>query len=151
MEFRSHQLENGLEIVAETNGDAHSMSVAFLVRAGSRDESDEVAGVSHFLEHMAFKGSERFSAEEVNRIFDDIGAIVIISALVVAYIAATFDPNDYKPRIEQVVHNQTGREFAIEGDIDLSVFPWLGIETGPAVLDEAPGREPTTHSFVLIP
>ena len=74
MEFRSHQLENGLEIVAETNGDAHSMSVAFLVRAGSRDESDEVAGVSHFLEHMCFKGTPRRSADDVNREFDEIGA-----------------------------------------------------------------------------
>jgi predicted Zn-dependent peptidase len=67
-------LENGLEIVAETNDDAHSMSVAFLVRAGSRDESDEVAGVSHFLEHMCFKGTPRRSADDVNREFDEIGA-----------------------------------------------------------------------------
>jgi predicted Zn-dependent peptidase len=74
LEFRSHQLENGLEIVAETNEEAHSMSVAFLVRAGSRDESDEVAGVSHFLEHMCFKGTPRRSADDVNREFDEIGA-----------------------------------------------------------------------------
>jgi predicted Zn-dependent peptidase len=74
LEFRSHRLENGLEIVAETNPDAHSMSVAFVVRAGSRDESDEVAGVSHFLEHMCFKGTPRRSADDVNREFDEIGA-----------------------------------------------------------------------------
>jgi len=74
LEFRSHRLENGLEIVAETNSDAHSMSVAFLVRAGSRDEADDVAGVSHFLEHMCFKGTPRRSADDVNREFDEIGA-----------------------------------------------------------------------------
>jgi predicted Zn-dependent peptidase len=74
LEFRSHRLENGLEIVAEENPDAHSMSVAFLVRTGARDESDEVAGVSHFLEHMCFKGTPRRSAEDVNREFDEIGA-----------------------------------------------------------------------------
>jgi predicted Zn-dependent peptidase len=74
LEFRSHRLENGLEIVAETNDEAHSMSVAFLVRAGSRDEADEVAGVSHFLEHMCFKGTPRRSADDVNREFDEIGA-----------------------------------------------------------------------------
>jgi predicted Zn-dependent peptidase len=74
MEFRSHRLGNGLEIVAETNDDAHSMSVAFIVRAGSRDEGDEVAGVSHFLEHMCFKGTPRRSADDVNREFDEIGA-----------------------------------------------------------------------------
>jgi predicted Zn-dependent peptidase len=74
LEFRSQRLANGLEVVAETNDDAHSMSVAFLVRAGSRDESDEVAGVSHFLEHMCFKGTPRRSADDVNREFDEIGA-----------------------------------------------------------------------------
>ena len=44
------------------------------VRAGSRDETAEVSGVSHFLEHMAFKGDDRFSADDVNRVFDEIGA-----------------------------------------------------------------------------
>ena len=74
MEFRKHRLDNGLEIIAETNGDAHSMSVAFFVRTGSRDETDEVAGVSHFLEHMCFKGTPRRTADDVNREFDEIGA-----------------------------------------------------------------------------
>jgi predicted Zn-dependent peptidase len=74
MEFRNHRLDNGLEIIAETNSDAHSMSVAFIVRTGSRDETDEVAGVSHFLEHMCFKGTPRRSADDVNREFDEIGA-----------------------------------------------------------------------------
>ena len=74
MEFRKHRLDNGLEIIAETNADAHSMSVAFIVRTGSRDETDEVAGVSHFLEHMCFKGTPRRSADDVNREFDEIGA-----------------------------------------------------------------------------
>src|SRR5215213_4146566 len=74
MEFRKHRLDNGLEIIAETNGDAHSMSVAFIVQTGSRDESDEVAGVSHFLEHMVFKGTPTRSAEDVNREFDEMGA-----------------------------------------------------------------------------
>ncbi len=74
MEFRNHRLENGLEVIAETNDDAHSTSVAFIVRTGARDESDEVAGVSHFLEHMCFKGTPRRSADDVNREFDEIGA-----------------------------------------------------------------------------
>ena len=74
MEFRSHRLENGLEIVAECNDAAHSLGVGFFVRTGSRDETDQVAGVSHFLEHMCFKGTPRRSAEDVNREFDEIGA-----------------------------------------------------------------------------
>src|SRR3990172_7999186 len=74
LEFLSHTLPNGLEIVAETNDDAHSTSVGFFVRTGSRDETDELAGVSHFLEHMCFKGTPRRSADDVNREFDEIGA-----------------------------------------------------------------------------
>jgi predicted Zn-dependent peptidase len=67
-------MKNGLEIVAETNHDAHSTSIAFFVRTGARDESDDVAGVSHFLEHMCFKGTPTRSADDVNRAFDEIGA-----------------------------------------------------------------------------
>lgn len=74
MKFRRETLDNGLEIVAECNDAAHSLGVGFFVRTGARDETDEVAGVSHFLEHMAFKGTPRRSAEDVNRDFDEIGA-----------------------------------------------------------------------------
>lgn len=74
MEFLKERLPNGLEVLAEVNEDAHSESVGFFVRTGSRDETDEVAGVSHFLEHMCFKGTPRRSADDVNREFDEIGA-----------------------------------------------------------------------------
>ena len=74
MKFRSHTLDNGLEIVAECNDAAYSVGVGFFVRTGARDETDEVAGVSHFLEHMVFKGTPRRSADDVNREFDELGA-----------------------------------------------------------------------------
>lgn len=74
MEFRSHTLANGLEIVAECNPDAHSSALGFFVRTGSRDETDAIAGVSHFLEHMMFKGTPTRSADDVNREFDEMGA-----------------------------------------------------------------------------
>lgn len=74
MTFRRETLDNGLQIIAECNDAAHSLGVGFFVRTGARDESDEVAGVSHFLEHMVFKGTPRRTAEDVNREFDEIGA-----------------------------------------------------------------------------
>ena len=74
MEFLSHTLENGLEVVAERNGDAYSTAMAFFVKTGSRDETDSLAGVSHFLEHMVFKGTPSRTADEVNREFDEMGA-----------------------------------------------------------------------------
>jgi len=72
--FLSHRLANGLEIVAECNPEAHSEALGFFVKTGSRDESDEIAGVSHFLEHMVFKGTPTRSGEDVNREFDEMGA-----------------------------------------------------------------------------
>lgn len=75
MEFLETTLENGLEVVAECNGRAHAAALGFFVRAGSRDETANVAGVSHFLEHMAFKGTPTRSADDVNREFDAMGAL----------------------------------------------------------------------------
>ena len=74
MEFLKHKLANGLEIVVERNDDAYTTALGFFVRTGSRDETDEIAGVSHFLEHMMFKGTPTRSADDVNREFDEMGA-----------------------------------------------------------------------------
>src|SRR6059058_6484549 len=72
--FHHKQLSNGLDIVAEVNPDSHSFAAGIFVKTGSRDESSEINGVSHFLEHMMFKGSTKYTWEDVNRIFDEIGA-----------------------------------------------------------------------------
>jgi predicted Zn-dependent peptidase len=72
--FHQHTLPNGMEIVAETNPDSYSFAAGLFVKTGSRDEDAKVNGVSHFLEHMMFKGSEKYTWEDVNRIFDEIGA-----------------------------------------------------------------------------
>jgi predicted Zn-dependent peptidase len=72
--FESHVLGNGLQIIGETNPAARSVALGFFVRTGSRDESEEVSGVTHFLEHMVFKGTPRRTAFDVNRDFDRIGA-----------------------------------------------------------------------------
>ena len=74
MEFREHTLANGLEIVAECNPQAYSTALGFFVKTGSRDEADENHGVSHFLEHMVFKGTARRTAADVNRELDEIGS-----------------------------------------------------------------------------
>jgi predicted Zn-dependent peptidase len=74
LHFHQTQLANGLTIVGETNPAARSLALGFFVRTGSRDETPEVSGVSHFLEHMVFKGTPRRTALDVNRDFDAIGA-----------------------------------------------------------------------------
>jgi len=74
MPFLHERLANGLEVVAETSDSAVSTSVGFFVAAGARDEVPEIAGVSHFLEHMTFKGPPGLSGDEINRRFDRLGA-----------------------------------------------------------------------------
>ncbi|HUW18528.1 MAG TPA: pitrilysin family protein [Sedimentisphaerales bacterium] len=74
MEFKEKTLANGLAIIGEVNKSAKSAAVGFFVRTGSRDETEQVNGVSHFLEHMLFKGTEKLGALEVNEAFDRTGA-----------------------------------------------------------------------------
>lgn len=74
MEFKHRQLDNGLTIIGEVKSESQSAAVGFFVRTGSRDETPDVGGVSHFLEHMLFKGTETLSALEVNEAFDRLGA-----------------------------------------------------------------------------
>lgn len=74
MTFEQTTLDNGLTIIGEINPNVQSVAFGFYVRTGARDETPEVAGVSHFLEHMVFKGTERYSPVDVNRIFDEVGA-----------------------------------------------------------------------------
>jgi predicted Zn-dependent peptidase len=72
--FRHATLDNGLTIVAEVDPAAHSAAAGFFVRTGARDEAARDMGVSHFLEHMMFKGTQSLSAEQLNQAFDAIGA-----------------------------------------------------------------------------
>ena len=68
-----------------------------------------------------------------------IGALV--GLIVVAAIGLTlfFDPNDYRDDISTQVRNATGREFVIDGELSISVFPWLAIEVGHTTLGNAEG------------
>jgi len=72
--YHQTTLDNGLTVAAEINPDAHTAAVGYYVKTGARDEAAKVMGVSHFLEHMMFKGTDRRTADDVNREFDEIGA-----------------------------------------------------------------------------
>jgi len=70
------------------------------------------------------------------------GLILLLLLLVVAAVVVlpmVVDPNDYKPQIEQAAKEKLGRDLTIEQDLSLSVFPWLGIETGGVRVGNAPG------------
>ena len=63
----------GIRLVTETMADVRSVAVAYWVGTGSRDEPDELAGASHFLEHLLFKGTERRSAAAIAEALDEVG------------------------------------------------------------------------------
>jgi len=68
------ELEGGVRVVTEAMPSVRSVALGLWVRTGSRDERPEQAGVSHFLEHLLFKGTERYSAIEISELFDGLGA-----------------------------------------------------------------------------
>ena len=72
-EFRETTLSNGLRIAAEIDSRSYSAAYGYFVHAGSRNEVDSESGLSHFLEHMMFKGTDRRSAADVNRELDELG------------------------------------------------------------------------------
>jgi len=68
-----------------------------------------------------------------------IVSVLVLAMLLVAWLV---DPNDYKDDIAQAVKEKTGRDLKLEGDLDLSVFPWLALELGPAELGNPQGFGP---------
>lgn len=63
-------------------------------------------------------------------------ALIVVGLLLVVLLV---DPNDYRDDIERMVEQKTGRELTLSGDLNLSVFPWIALEAGPASLGDAPG------------
>ncbi len=74
MHYQITTLPNGLRIISEDMPSVASVAVGCWVDTGSRDERPEEAGASHFLEHLLFKGSDRWSARAISEAFDATGA-----------------------------------------------------------------------------
>jgi predicted Zn-dependent peptidase len=68
------ELDGGERVVSERVSSVRSVALGFWVDVGSRDERADRAGVSHFIEHLLFKGSRRFDAQQIAETFDAMGA-----------------------------------------------------------------------------
>src|SRR3954469_3741547 len=66
-------LDSGERIISEQITHVRSVAVGYWIGAGARDEHDPQAGVSHFIEHLLFKGSSRYTALQIAEIFDGLG------------------------------------------------------------------------------
>jgi predicted Zn-dependent peptidase len=73
---RISELDSGVRVVTEEVPSVRSVALGLWVRTGSRNETPAQAGVSHFLEHLLFKGTARYSAIEISERFDGLGASV---------------------------------------------------------------------------
>lgn len=72
--FKKTTLDNGLRVVTQTLENTKAVTVLILVGAGSRYETKEINGISHFLEHMFFKGAEKYkNTKEVSEAIDGVG------------------------------------------------------------------------------
>jgi predicted Zn-dependent peptidase len=68
------ELDSGVRVISERLEHAHSAALGYWIGAGSRDETDTRAGVSHFLEHLLFKGTTSHTALDIAEIFDGLGS-----------------------------------------------------------------------------
>ncbi|RMD92409.1 MAG: insulinase family protein [Calditrichaeota bacterium] len=71
--FHKSTLENGIRVVTEQIPYVRSASIGFWVEVGTRDEWPQVNGVSHFIEHMLFKGTEKRTAAEIAQSIENVG------------------------------------------------------------------------------
>ncbi len=67
------ELDSGVRVISERLPHVRSTTIGYWIGVGSRDETDARAGISHFIEHLLFKGSSRYSALEIAEIFDGMG------------------------------------------------------------------------------
>ncbi|MGV6812048.1 MAG: M16 family metallopeptidase [Brevirhabdus sp.] len=143
MTVRLHTLPNGFRIVTEAMEGLQSASIGVWVTAGGRHERPEQNGIAHFLEHMAFKGTERRTALQIAEEIEDVGGYLnaYTSREVTAYYARVlkadvpramdvladillnpvFDPNEIE--VERgVILQEIGQALDTPDDV---VFDWL--------------------------
>src|SRR3989304_2070579 len=70
-----------------------------------------------------------------------VGSLILLLIVVVAIVAATFDPNEYKPQIVELVKARTGRTLTMDGKIGLTFFPKIGAGVEKVALSEPNGTK----------
>ena len=119
-------LRNGLRIVTERIDSVKSISVGIWVKTGSRNEKKELAGVTHFLEHMLFKGTEKRTAFEIAQSMESVGG----------YLNA-FTSSEYTCYYARCVDEQLGRALDVLSDMVLNPsFPEEEVEKEKKVVIE---------------
>lgn len=74
--FQKTILDNGIRILSQRRSDTRAVSIGVWVENGSRHETSGAAGISHFVEHLLFKGTERRTAQEIAEVMDSVGGVI---------------------------------------------------------------------------
>ena len=77
-----------------------------------------------------------------------LASVILLIVIAAVALPLFINPNDFKPEIQTAVKENTGRDLLIEGDLDLSVFPWIGISTGKLSLSNAQGFPEQTFAEI---
>ena len=116
--IQKETLPNGLTIITEAMPHVRSVAVGIWVKSGSRIEPAPVTGISHFIEHMVFKGTEHRSAEEIAREVDAVGGQMdaFTAKEMVCFNAKVMD--EHLPRTFEVLSDLVLAPLFREPDID---------------------------------
>jgi predicted Zn-dependent peptidase len=102
-------LPTGERLISEHVASVRSVSIGFWIGSGSRDETDARAGVSHFIEHLLFKGSSTHTAQEIAEVFDELGGELNAATSRETTLLYGRVPDD---RLEQALDVMTGMIYA---------------------------------------
>jgi len=103
------ELGTGERVISERVPGVRSVALGFWIGAGSRDETDSRAGVSHFIEHLLFKGSSRYTAQAIAELFDGMGGELNAATSRETTVVYTRVPDR---RVEQALDAMTDMVFA---------------------------------------
>ena len=131
------ELETGERVISERVPGVRSVALGFWIGAGSRDEPDARAGVSHFIEHLLFKGSSRYSAQEIAEIFDELGGELNAATSRETTVVYARIPDDRLERALDVMADMVYRPAFADVDSEREV-----------VLEEIAMVEDTPHDLV---
>ena len=118
---RLTELSSGERVISERVPGVRSVALGFWIGAGSRDEPEARAGVSHFIEHLLFKGSSRYSAQEIAEIFDELGGELNAATSRETTVVYARVPDDRLERALDVMADMVFRPAFIDVDSEREV------------------------------
>ena len=109
MKYESVKLPSGIRVVAVPLAERRSVSLGIWIHAGGRDESKEINGVAHFLEHMVFKGTSNRTAKEIKETIEGVGGSL-----------NAFTSEEYTCFLSKTSGRHLGRAFEVLSDMVLN-------------------------------